>query len=229
MNIDKEGDRERLLRENGLAFFGAITASVSHELNNIISIIDQTGGLLDDLLAGARHGRPVENERLQRIAESIACQVKRGEGVIGHLNTFAHSVDHQVQEFEINQLVGNITELTRRFASLKRVHLETQPFDTPVTLQNNSFLVQQAVFLCIKQLLASAEREDTITVSVEDDRSVVRLLIKAEPSRLKTDDLDLHYLELLTGYIGGTIELRDGSGAVVFELMVPHWRDPDNP
>ena len=43
---------EQLLRERSLAFFGAITASVSHELNNVISILDQNlVGILSAKLA----------------------------------------------------------------------------------------------------------------------------------------------------------------------------------
>ena len=62
------GDIERVMWENSLAFFGAITASVSHELNNVMSIIDQNNGLLKDLLAV---GHPISNERLERINNSI--------------------------------------------------------------------------------------------------------------------------------------------------------------
>ncbi|MEJ2737106.1 MAG: histidine kinase dimerization/phospho-acceptor domain-containing protein, partial [Anaerolineae bacterium] len=153
MTDDSGNNREKQVGEKELAFFGAITASVSHELNNVISIIDQTAGLLQDLLAGAREDQPIPNERLQRIADSVAAQTDRGVRIIKRLNTFAHSVDDPVKEFEINPTVENLVALARRFASLKRVELEAKLPDTPPKVTNNPFRVQQALFTCLRYML----------------------------------------------------------------------------
>jgi len=69
VDFKTDSEQERLLKDEGLAFFGAITASISHELNNVIAIIDQSAGLLNDLLAGAQYGRPITNEKLERISK----------------------------------------------------------------------------------------------------------------------------------------------------------------
>ena len=89
MSSDSGDEREQLRREKDLAFFGAITASVSHELNNVISIVYQTAGLLNDLLAGAQRGRPISDERLEQIAIRIGEQTERGAAIIKRLNAFA--------------------------------------------------------------------------------------------------------------------------------------------
>ena len=39
--------KQRLLREKGFGFFGAITASLSHEINNVFAITNELSGLLD--------------------------------------------------------------------------------------------------------------------------------------------------------------------------------------
>ena len=41
----------RRLREEDLAFFGRIGADVSHDMRNVLSVIGEYAGLLDDLLA----------------------------------------------------------------------------------------------------------------------------------------------------------------------------------
>ena len=167
MNAREDYSDERLLNENGLAFSGAITASVTHELNNVYSIIDQTIGLLEDLLVNADPDRPIPNDRLQRIADKIQAQTQRGVGIIKRLNTFAHSVDEPESEFEVNQLVENLVELSRRFANLKKVELDVSYYSEPVTIRNNPFLLQQALFLCLKQALENAQKGVRITVAID--------------------------------------------------------------
>ena len=55
-------NRNEILKEKGLAFFGEITASVSHEINNAISIINEYSGLLEDLTYTAERGENVSSE-----------------------------------------------------------------------------------------------------------------------------------------------------------------------
>lgn len=42
--------KDLLLREKGFGFSGAITASLSHEINNVFAIINELSGLLEDFL-----------------------------------------------------------------------------------------------------------------------------------------------------------------------------------
>ena len=56
----------RLLHEMELSFFGTISASVSHELNNVLSIINEYAGLLDDLVTADKKGIPFENEKIKK-------------------------------------------------------------------------------------------------------------------------------------------------------------------
>jgi len=85
--------REESLERNGLVFFGTLTASVTHELNNVLSIIDQTRGLLEDLAVGAASGRAIDPARLETIATRIDRQVRKGVEIMSCLNRFAHSLD----------------------------------------------------------------------------------------------------------------------------------------
>jgi signal transduction histidine kinase len=214
-----ESDRERLLQEKGLAFFGAITASVSHELNNVISIIDQTAGLLEDLLIGAQSGRAIEPERLARVAESIANQTNRGVKIIKRLNTFAHSADSPDLEFEPNELVRNLMALSQRFADMKRVELEVRYADSEIKLTGSPFRIQQAVFLPVRWLLSVAPAGERITVSVEQRGDGACLIVEG-PAAAGGETFDLRYLELLVDRSRGTLETRSESGRTVFELII---------
>ena len=221
MNSIQDNNQEQVLRENELAFFGAITASVSHELNNVISIIDQTAGLLEDLLIGAETGRQIENDRLKRIADNISNQTQRGVGVIKRLNTFAHSVDDPVKEFDINDLVENLTALTRRFANLKRIQLEMQLYNGSITLISSPFMIQQIMFRCIKHALEISQQGDTVNINV--DRSDSNALVTIESPGIDRDEegFDPVYVELLASRIGGSLNISSEPDRTTFKLSIP--------
>jgi len=215
-----DNDQEQLLREKSLAFFGAITASVSHELNNVISIIDQTAGLLEDLLYGAQQGRPIQNERLERIATRVRKQTQRGVGIIKRLNRFAHSVDDPVGEFELNNLIENLTALNQRFASLKRVNLETHYSDEPINIICSPFLIQQVLFLCIKMALDASQENDTIIVAINSDDDEVKMSVKGRKLEQDVNELYSDYLDQLMTIMGGNIEVKSDDNQSVFKILI---------
>ena len=49
---------KELFGYDSLAFFGKVSASISHELKNVMAIISETAGLLGDLSAMARGVQP---------------------------------------------------------------------------------------------------------------------------------------------------------------------------
>jgi len=51
--------------ETGLQFFGKMTASISHEIKNVLAIINENAGLLEDLALMADGGAEIEPQRLK--------------------------------------------------------------------------------------------------------------------------------------------------------------------
>ncbi|MFZ5979046.1 MAG: hypothetical protein ACOYVF_00295 [Candidatus Zixiibacteriota bacterium] len=192
-----EKEQELKLHEGSLAFFGAVTASVSHELNNVISIIDQNAGLLGDLLAGVQHGRPLSEEQLKRVADKITMQTGRGVGIIKRLNTFAHSADKPVREFDLNAVIENLTALTERLANLKAVKQEVIYPNRPLIMTGNPFLTQQMVFLIIRELLDQAVKNDVLRIELyyADGRGVIEISLSGKDLQMPGN---LAYLEMLS-------------------------------
>ena len=67
----------RVCRED-LAFFGKIGADVSHDMRNVLSIVGENAGLLDDQLALAESGKALDYEKLKKLSARITRQVTRG-------------------------------------------------------------------------------------------------------------------------------------------------------
>jgi len=179
-----------------IAFFGAITASVSHELNNVISIIDQTAGLLDDLLVGAANGREIKPESLQRVADGITKQTGRGVSIIKRLNRFAHTTDDDRIAYELNEVVENLTELVRRFAERRRVKLSFESTAEKIDRPGNPLLLQRLIFQCYWQLLWTSEANDELMLKVtgEQDQPVIIIEGHSTTMSAETNQADLEPL-----------------------------------
>jgi light-regulated signal transduction histidine kinase (bacteriophytochrome) len=71
-----------------LAFFGKVNASISHELKNILAIISEAAGLLQDLTEMAAKGKKIELEMLQTCSQDIIEEIQRGFATIKQMNKF---------------------------------------------------------------------------------------------------------------------------------------------
>jgi C4-dicarboxylate-specific signal transduction histidine kinase len=196
------------LKARDLAFFGKITAGVSHEINNVIAIINELSGLLNDLLFGAEQGRRLDLEKLKNISDNIDKQVSRGEDLIKRLNRFAHSVDEPVATFDASEVLDNLIQISLRFAALKRVELKTELPAEPFSITGNPFYFQQATSSCIEMALAAAEKNGVVVISLEKEQNGAAVSVTG-PSFNHNEDFDdkLSRVSGLMEELGGRVEL----------------------
>ncbi len=212
---------ERLLRDRSLAFFGAITASVSHELNNVISIINQNAGLLDDMIIGAARGRPIDEERLGRLADTVKRQTDRGITIIRRLNKFAHGVDEPVREFDVGEVTANFVDLMQRLANLKRSSIVLGKPDGKLMMTGNPFMIQQALFLAVTNLLGLVEEDEPVRADLDTDGDGIRLRVGCRTPPGGEAPSQEEFLELLLGLLGGSVESSSDGGLRTIEIRLP--------
>jgi len=212
---------EQLLRERSLAFFGAITASVSHELNNVISILDQSAGLLGDLNAGARNGRPIPEEKLEKIAESMQRQTQRGLGIIRRLNKFAHSVDLPDCEFDLGETVASLGALCTRLADMKSTALKLRTVPGAITVSGSPFLLQQWIFLEFRRMLAGAQKGDTIEIAADRVNDTARVDLIGPKFDSDTDETAAATEKLLCTCLGAESDCMENDTTVTVRLTMP--------
>ncbi len=212
---------QQLLRERSLAFFGSITASVSHELNNVISILDQSAGLLGDLNAGARSGRPIPEEKLEKIAESMQRQTQRGLGIIRRLNKFAHSVDLPDCEFDLSETVASLGALCTRLADMKSTALKLRPGTGPITVSGSPFLLQQWVFLKFRQMLAVAQKGDTIEIATDLVRDTARVFLQGPRFDTEADETAAETEQMLCTCLGAESDFSEDDTTITVRLIMP--------
>lgn len=159
------------LTESGLQFFGKISASISHEINNALAILNENAGLLEDLCFMADKGKPVDPERLKKVAGSQLKQVRRANDIVKKMNKFAHSVDEPVRRTDIGELMGLLMALAHRFIANKNVVVDFAPPVSPVMALTNPFFLENLLFNCLIHALDSAGAGKSISVAVTNGMS----------------------------------------------------------
>ena len=179
--------REKFLRQQGFGFFGIITASLSHEMNNVFATINELSGLLDDFFCAAERGAPLNLEKLKVQTQRISAQIKRGQRYVKRLNKFAHTIDNNPATVVINETVEAITTLCRRFGTLGRVKLETGLPETKISsrLEGSEFDLQHIIFRCTDIVLGIANQGDVINIDMELKKGEFSLVFTG-PSAVKS-------------------------------------------
>ncbi len=203
---------DRYLREHGLAFNGKITASLSHELNNAVAIINEYNGLLADMVEAAKQGIPLDDKKLNRSTKKIGMQIERSQDLIKRLNRFAHSSDSFNTEVNIGELLELIVSLSQRLAGLKSMDLE---FEVPlenINFRTNPFYLQLAVFTCFEIFMDDPDNNRHIRI--ETDKKDNDLVINISGATIIQNEFSNQKIELLKAtlkQIDGNIELKPDS------------------
>jgi signal transduction histidine kinase len=209
-----------IMDTSGLKFFGKVTASVSHEIKNVLAIIKENAGLLEDLTLLADKGRPLEIERVRIVAEKIKGQILRGDGIIKNMNRFAHSVDWTLEQVDLGDIIGLVIELARRLAFMKRINLESKGSREGIMLSTNPFVLENLIWTCLNLAMESEPYPETIEFFHEllDSRVQIRITGLQSVSRLRDDSLFKQIREDFMDHLKGDLDVNPESGEIVIRL-----------
>lgn len=133
----------------GLTFFGAVSASISHELKNHLAIISQQAGMLEDAGMMAEKGMELSPEKLMQLGDRLQAQVRRADQVLKNMNAFAHLVDEPSRKVDLVQSLELMVALCVRFASQKTVELELSRLEQ-AEVATDPFLLEFLLFDAIR-------------------------------------------------------------------------------
>jgi signal transduction histidine kinase len=151
---------------DSLAFFGKVNASISHELKNVMAIISETAGLLEDLSDMVSMGSNFPPDMLKSCTTSIMEEIQRGFAVIRQMNRFAHSVDSPAEAVNLMDVLNLVVGLCGYLSFSGKVHLRPCDEVTPVAL-TCPFLLQAIVYHGLIHTFKNAGPDAEITISVQ--------------------------------------------------------------
>jgi len=146
------------------AFIGKITASATHELRNVLAIIKESAGLIEDIVESSDQRGSAQADRLMRAVGRIRDQVKRGADLLTSLNKFAHSLDHDEEKVQLNQAVEQVSFLCQRGARQRRQFVEGQPIDEDLAVFLSHLRLQMAICAAVECSLEQLPEGAKVTV-----------------------------------------------------------------
>ena len=213
-----------LLTERGLACFGMITRSMTHEINNVLATINEISGLLDDYLAAAEEGSSVDFAKLRALGQRTGKQVERGEGYVRQLNRFAHTMDHPREAVDLQDCLEAMVDLCQRLARLRKVTLAGQYPSGRIAVEGSAFEMQHLVFRCIELALVATPPGASLVAEYEPQVSDVRIIVTGNEPVVHEADLGRMeaVLSMLAGVLGGRLQQGVQEGQPVgIELVLP--------
>ncbi|MEM5786672.1 MAG: hypothetical protein AAGU11_05090 [Syntrophobacteraceae bacterium] len=158
------------MKSSELAFFGKIAAGVTHELKNVLAIINESNGLMGDLLGMVKDSPFPHRDRFQRSIGRIEEQVRRGVEITSRFNQFSHSMDRERAEIDLNEVVARTIALSERFARLSNLDLRGIPSATPVAFVTNPFKLQMVLTRAIEACMAGMAGKGSISLMVREEQ-----------------------------------------------------------
>jgi C4-dicarboxylate-specific signal transduction histidine kinase len=212
-----------------ITFFGRITASVTHELQNMLAVVKETAGLMEDLAAISKQDSGSLGKNLEKSIEVINRQIARGSDLLMNLNRFSHNPDNPLIQTDLYETVGEIVVLSARFAAMKKVSLDLHPAEQPISLTINVVRLQMALFSCIELCLDIASSGETLHINLEEEPERVKIQFSWAPKPcvcggleydLTETDSWLNLTQILVS-LNGSIEF-DPKDNTVFLYLTPN-------
>lgn len=167
-------DSERLAIE-GIRFFGEMSASISHEMKNVLAIINENAGLLQDVVQMSADGAPLSLERLSAVARSIGRQVARGDRIIKGMNRFAHSADHPVETVNVGEVLEFIIDLGNRLIAMRGVSPRIEAPAEALTVAANRFFLEDLIWNCLRRAMDTCADGQSLAIVVEAYEGAARI------------------------------------------------------
>ncbi|MFW5908459.1 MAG: hypothetical protein ACOCR8_02365 [Desulfosalsimonas sp.] len=163
--------------EKTLAFFGKMTANLTHEFKNILAIIQESAGLMEDIMAISPLAQEKYQERFNKSMATIKKQLQRGMELATRFNRFAHAPDHTNAEMDLGETIDHFCTLTERFARLKHISLEPVSAGRQISMTTNPVLLYMALFYGLDSCLNVLPANSEIRISLAEKNSKVAVEI----------------------------------------------------
>jgi len=152
-----------------LAFFGKVNASISHELKNILAIISEAAGLLNDLTKMARKDGNFELDMMQTCSQDIVEEVQRGFATIKQMNTFSHSVDDPLKRMNLIEVLDLMIHVGGFLSFASKVQFDPPQEAAPIIL-TCPWRLQNLIYQALVYAFESVGPDGEIQVSLHPQK-----------------------------------------------------------
>ncbi len=133
---------------------GKILASVSHEMQNVMAIIKESGSLADDILDLNGPPRMRHGDKLDTALHNIQTQVRRGSELMHMLNGFAHAATDHPKSGDLPRFAKQIFALADRSVRMAQCTWQLELGADSLQADGNALMLMQTLYLGMEAVLA---------------------------------------------------------------------------
>jgi signal transduction histidine kinase len=203
-----------------LAFFGKVNASISHELKNILAIISEAAGLLNDLTEMITKGEKVDLEMLMTCSRDIEEEIQRGFGTIKQMNTFSHSVDDPLKRVNLIEILDLMIHLAGFLSFASKVRVDPPEEASPVVL-TCPWRLQNLIYQALVYAFESVGPDGEITVSLHPKKNGSARITFSGLGTKSTPAFPVDQTRQIAASINAEIDITGDSR--VLNILVPQY------
>ena len=204
----------------GIQFFGKMSASISHEIKNVLAVINENAGLLEDICCMADRGKPGDIVRLKKIAGDVKDQVRRADRIVTAMSRFAHSADEPSTETDLGELTALLGLLAMRFAAMRGVEIKTLAPSDPVLVTTFPFGLLNLLWTCLDCAMTAAGSGKMVEIvaAKTTEGGLVRFRRLEQLSAASIADIALGRLSALPHALNATIAADETKTELIVRL-----------
>ncbi|MFH1862567.1 MAG: ATP-binding protein [bacterium] len=172
---------------NKMASIGRLAASVAHEINNPLAIINEKAGLLMDI-ATFTEGFP-QKEKIANLVDSILKSVDRCSVITHRLLGFARRMDVRKELLDLGLLLKEVMGFLDKDVRHRNITIELEvPEDFP-TIESDRGQLQQVFLNIINNAFAAVPDGGLVRISLREQDDFVAVMICDNGSGISKEDL----------------------------------------
>ncbi len=174
---------------NKMASIGRLAAGVSHEINNPLAIINESAGMIKDVLS-VTNEFPM-SDKVNRSVNSIIKNVERCSRITHRLLGFAKRMDTKIETIDLPELLREVMGFLEKEALHRNVKISLNAPETLTSINSDRGQLQQVFLNILNNAIDAIGDGGTIDIAVEprgDDKFDV--IIKDDGPGISREDLE---------------------------------------
>jgi two-component system NtrC family sensor kinase len=162
--------KERMATADRLAVLGTLAASVVHELNNPLAVINDSTGYMQTVVAKA--DLPADTrEKLEMALDKSATALDRARNISRRLLSFARGADSQAKLLDLREMVSEVIELTQKPAQNMKVEVKARAESGPFTVRLDPYKLRQVLLNLVVNAIQAQESGGMVEITVSGDEN----------------------------------------------------------
>ena len=173
---------------NKMASIGRLAASVAHEINNPLAIINEKAGLIKDLFVIKKQYE--HDEKLMRLVDSILGSVKRTGTITKRLLSFARNLQASIEPVNLKETIQEVLGFMDKEAQFRQIDIILEIDEDLPVFESDRGKLQQIFLNLINNAFAAVNDRGRIEIKAKmEENNFVSITVADDGCGIAGEDL----------------------------------------